>query len=300
MSSQPFNRLAIIGYTGWAAEPITKAFINAGVPVKLLNRVGSTADPSKFPTDAKNVTTAQFDYDDEASIVKAFEDIDIVISLVSGPGLASQIKLAPALAKSPSVKLFVPSELGGDYDRELARNIEIVEVKFKVQDALKKERVPFVLVPIGGFAEFVFSIPFLGINLATNEIELADGSQSNTLAVSSVAYTAAGFLSLFATTPPAQLAGRHIWLIERRVSGDEIVAALKKTAEPKVTVRPLEEVRGVIAQGGYPGLAALVRTQWAEGGHAAGADVWEVVGYERATVEDWVGGRRLGALPRRG
>ncbi|RKO94779.1 hypothetical protein BDK51DRAFT_43633 [Blyttiomyces helicus] len=63
-----FHRIAIIGNAGWDAIPITKAFINAGVPVRLLNRVCGIADVSNF--NRKNNTTAQFDYNDKASIIK--------------------------------------------------------------------------------------------------------------------------------------------------------------------------------------------------------------------------------------
>ena len=55
----------------------------------------------------------QVDYDNEASIKHALTGVDVVISTVPMTALDVQEKIAAA-AKEVDVKLFVPSEYGGE------------------------------------------------------------------------------------------------------------------------------------------------------------------------------------------
>ena len=69
-----FNRLAVYGHRGWASSAITNALIGTGAPVKVLHRPGS--DVTGLPV---TVSTVEVDVSNEAALVSALEDVDILM-----------------------------------------------------------------------------------------------------------------------------------------------------------------------------------------------------------------------------
>ncbi|KAH7099443.1 NAD(P)-binding protein [Auriculariales sp. MPI-PUGE-AT-0066] len=105
MSAATFTSFAVAGGTGGLGHLIASELVAVGAKVAVLTRPDSN---SKLPPGAE---ARQVDYSSEASLLKALEGIEAVVSVLAGAGFAVQTPLADA-AKKAGVKLFVPSEFG--------------------------------------------------------------------------------------------------------------------------------------------------------------------------------------------
>lgn len=102
-----YTSFAVVG-AGLIGLPVVEALSRKSVSLVVLTRPGSS--PKTLPA---NVKVATVDLNDQAAVTKVFEEhkVEVVISTVGYPGLASQKILADA-AKATGVKLFAPSEFG--------------------------------------------------------------------------------------------------------------------------------------------------------------------------------------------
>jgi hypothetical protein len=110
---------------------------------------------------------------------------------------------------------------------------------------------------------------------------------------STAPYVAAAYAALFATTPPAQLAGRHVWLSELAPTGTELATALAaQHGAPPQVVRTTRATLTRILGTDQRGVGVLYLRMWADGELAPGpgADVFDVPGYKKATLTELVGG----------
>ena len=105
-------------------------------------------------------------------------------------------------------------------------------------------------------------------------------------------YVAAGYASMFFNHPPSSLAGRIIGLNELRPTLSDIGKAMhrKAGAAPLVVY---ETVENAAAKAEAGRLDALVRKKMGDGTHGVGDDIWEVEGYRKKTLEDFVLGDAL-------
>ena len=94
----------------------------------------------------------QVDYDNEASIKYALTGVDVVISTISMTVLDVQEKIAAA-AKEVNVKLFVPSEYGGESE---GKTEGIPGAKANIQGQLKALGMPYAAFYTGPWADFVW------------------------------------------------------------------------------------------------------------------------------------------------
>ncbi|OJJ98973.1 hypothetical protein ASPACDRAFT_61651 [Aspergillus aculeatus ATCC 16872] len=236
-----------------ASSAIVHALASSGGPIRALYRPGS--DISTFPG---NVSAVELDVSDEAAVVAALEDIDIVISLVGHEGVPRQHHLINAIPKT-SVRLFVPSGLAARYDAQGLR-IPVNQVKKDVELATQAAGIPMTIVLVGNIAEFALATP-------------------------TRAYvTAAAYASLFASTPLDQLKNRTLTLSELRPTGDEIAAALTerhgtRTLSATKTIEAVDAQIEEFLRAGKPfALAFYCRKVWGAGLQTgmAGEDVWEV------------------------
>ena len=99
--------------------------------------------------DAKVV---QVDYNNEASIKHALTGVDVVISTVPIPALDVQEKIAAA-AKEVDVKLFVPSEFGGESE---GKTDGVSGTKANIQGQLKALGLPYAAFYTGPWADFAW------------------------------------------------------------------------------------------------------------------------------------------------
>ena len=94
----------------------------------------------------------QVDYSNEASIKYALTGMDVVISTVPIPALDVQEKIATA-AKEVDVKLFVPSEYGGETE---GMTEGVAGAKANIQGTLKALGMPYAAFYTGTWADFAW------------------------------------------------------------------------------------------------------------------------------------------------
>ncbi|XXH00796.1 CDP-diacylglycerol--glycerol-3-phosphate 3-phosphatidyltransferase [Hypoxylon texense] len=282
-----FNRIAVYGHRGWASSAIFNALVSSGAPVKVLYRPGS--DISSLPS---SVAKVEVDVENQKQLIAALQDVDIVISLVGHEGVRRQHGFVKAIP-STNVKLFVPSDLGIRALDEQGLRVPVNKTKDEVERAAKDAGIPTTVVVLGCFAESAFSIGIMGIDYPGNRIVFTGDSANQQANICTRKYVAAAYAQIFASTPPAQLQGRIIGLSEFRATGNEIAAALKKKygAEPTIITHSLEKVENEVdtcIEKGIPlSLAWWCRKTWGNGKlvKGVGDDIWEVKGYEKATLE---------------
>ena len=94
----------------------------------------------------------QVDYSNDESVKHALTGVDVVISTVATPALNAQGKIAAA-AKEAGVKLFVPSEFGGDPE---GNTDGVLGVKANVINELKDLGMPYAAFYTGPFMDYLW------------------------------------------------------------------------------------------------------------------------------------------------
>jgi hypothetical protein len=104
---------------------------------------------------------------------------------------------------------------------------------------------------------------------------------------SSLDYIAAGYVSMFFKHPISSLAGRLIGLNELSPTGGEIEDMMRQKSgqSPRVAY---DTVENAISQAKDGRLDALVRKKMGDGSHGVGDEIWEVEGYQKKTLEDFI------------
>ena len=95
----------------------------------------------------------QVDYSSDESIKHALTGVEVVISTVAIAALNVQEKIAAA-AKEADVKLFVPSEFGGNTEGETEG---MFGAKANIQGQLKALGIPYAVFYTGPFADYVWA-----------------------------------------------------------------------------------------------------------------------------------------------
>ncbi|OHE94158.1 hypothetical protein CORC01_10496 [Colletotrichum orchidophilum] len=284
-----FNRIAIHGHRGWASSKISEALIASGAPIRVIYRPGS--DVSNLPS---SVASVEVDVNNEQALIEALHDIDIVISLVGHEDIERQHAFVKAIPKT-GVKLFSPSKLAGRYD-EQGLKIPVNKAKHEVEEALIAAGIPTTVVLLGNFAEFTLSTTCMGVDLPGNKIVYSGNSAQENVYLCTRDYVAAAYASIFASTPISQLQNRDISISELTATGSEVADALEKRhgTPPRVSSLSAERVNTEVEEGLESGnpftLAWLARKVWGTGQHnkIVGNDLWEVEGYEKATLKDLI------------
>jgi uncharacterized protein YbjT (DUF2867 family) len=93
------------------------------------------------------------DYSSDESIKQALSGVHVVISTISGVALDVQGKIAAA-AKEAGVKLFVPSEFGGNTEGETEG---MFGTKANIQGELKAVGIPYAVFYTGPFADYIWA-----------------------------------------------------------------------------------------------------------------------------------------------
>ncbi|KAI0150617.1 NAD(P)-binding protein [Xylariaceae sp. FL1272] len=291
-----FNRIAILGHNGWAGSAVLRALASTGAPIKVLHRAGS--DVSQLPA---GVTSAEIDLDDPNTLIPALKNIDIALSFTARDGIPKQKAFIQAIP-STDVKLFVPSDLGFKFDDQ---GLQIVanRTKKEVEDAAKAAGVPITVVWVGCFTESTLAFPIMGVDVRGNRLIVTGDSLKQQLSFATRKYVAAAYASIFAQTPPSQLAGRHIGIFEFKATGEEIAAAMRERngTEPEKFSHSLDkvddELTRSVAAGSPTAMSWHLRKAWGLGEIVPGIgnDIWEVDGYKKTTLRELLVENKLGA-----
>ncbi|KAJ5698111.1 NmrA-like family protein [Penicillium macrosclerotiorum] len=284
-----FNRIAVYAHRGWASSAIAGALAQSGAPVKILYRPGSNTNglPGTF-------TAVEVNLEDQQTLIAALIDIDIVISLVGREDIEKQHALIKAIPHT-NVKLFVPSDLAFRCD-EMSSLVHVNRVKDEVERAAREAGIPTTVILPGCFAESGLNTGLLGVDVAGNRIIFSGNSENQKSTFCTREYVAAGYASIFATTPIAALQDKPaIGLAEVQATGAEVASALEKKhgSPPQIYRHSLEEVEGQVKRSfeeGLPlGLAWYCRRAWGIGQLATGlGEVYEIPGYQKKTLNDLI------------
>ena len=118
------------------------------------------------------------------------------------------------------------------------------------------------------------------------------GTPTSLTISSSLDYVAAGVSDIFLKSTPESLAGRTIGLNELRPTTGEIEDAMKKKTgmQPKVAD---DTVENALRMSRENKLDALVRKKMGDGTHGVGDDIWEVEGFKKRTLDEFISGQAL-------
>ncbi|KAH7567246.1 hypothetical protein JRO89_XS07G0037900 [Xanthoceras sorbifolium] len=154
------SKVLIIGGTGYIGKFVVEASAKAVHPTFALVRESTVSDPVKGKLvhhfKSLGVTLLIGDLNNHESLVKAIQEVDVVISTVGALQLADQTKIIAAIKEAGNVKRFLPSEFGNDVDRvhavEPAKSA--FEVKAQIRRAIEAEGIPHTYVSSNCFAAY--------------------------------------------------------------------------------------------------------------------------------------------------
>ncbi|XP_008227361.1 PREDICTED: isoeugenol synthase 1-like [Prunus mume] len=116
------SKILIIGATGYLGKYMLKASVSLGhLTYAYVRPIKPKTDSSKLllhkEFEAMGATIVQGELDDHEKLVKAVEQVDVVISTVAVPQHLEQLKLIKAIKDAGNIKRFIPSEFGNEVDR---------------------------------------------------------------------------------------------------------------------------------------------------------------------------------------
>ncbi|KAH8766136.1 hypothetical protein F5883DRAFT_461018 [Diaporthe sp. PMI_573] len=287
------NRIAVYGHRGLFSSRIAAALVASGAPVTVLYRPES--DASNFPASVPKIKVDPFDED---ALVAALQDIDIVISLVGDKGVDAEQGFVRAIPRT-KVKLFVPSDLGLRYGEE-GMLIPLLKKKEDIQEAARQAGIPLTVILIANFAEFTLGCIAMGVDVKGNRLLYTGNSAKEKAVMSTADYVAAAYVSIFTGNPISEVSNRAIGVIELAPTGEDIAEALEKKhgEKPKIFTQSVEKATADFhahRTSGHPVLSVLsaawfYRKLWGTGELTSmlGSDIWDVPGYQKATVDDLI------------
>ncbi|KLO07657.1 NAD-P-binding protein [Schizopora paradoxa] len=176
-------------------------------------------------------TICEVDYASPASITKALVGIDVLLCAFGATGLSTQEVMAKS-AKDAGVKLFVPSEFGGDAG-ELDK-LPFKDVKFNVRRKLEEISLPYTLFHTGIWPDLYF-IPSKGFDFANGKVKF--GGQGDAPISWTTRRDAARFIAHALTVfPKDKLEGREIRIEGDRQSFNEPFARFEERKSVKLDI----------------------------------------------------------------
>ncbi|KAH6722660.1 nmrA-like family protein [Leptodontidium sp. MPI-SDFR-AT-0119] len=262
------NRIAVYGHRGRFSSRIVSVLIASDAHITVLYRPGS--DISNLPA---RVPKIEVDVLDQDALVAALQNIDIVLSLVGDEGVSREFGFVSAIPRT-NVKLFVPSDLGLRYGED-GMAIPLLKKKEQVQEATRQAGIPLTVVLIANFAEFTLGSIYGDIEgnrlLYTGNaaIEKASMWLCGICTYSTVEYVAAAYVSIFTTTPIAEISNRAIGLYGKK---------------PKIFQQSIEKVNEQFLDRLKSDMSALApawyyRKLWGTGELTSllGSDIWDLL-----------------------
>ncbi|WWC61171.1 uncharacterized protein I303_103751 [Kwoniella dejecticola CBS 10117] len=233
-SSTGSLKVGLIGHTGNIGSALLPRLLDAHragqIELLILHREGS--DLSKIPSTIEK-RIIQLDEHGREINRAAVDGVEILISTVADPALASQTYLLDALHEADShkktLKTFIHSDFGVSWTPEEIRRIpklkDLVPVKANLVNRAKDLGVPITDIRIGLLDSFFFSLKFLGTDAKSNKIELFRGALHNPIRLTTLDYLSRSVLRLI-TEETEALDGRTIHVFDKSPTGQELVDAL--------------------------------------------------------------------------
>ncbi len=172
------KNILIAGATGHLGPFLVKELIDQGKNVYALIRPESMSNPEKInPLKAQGAHLVEGDINDQASLDKACQNMDVVISALGGGQLMQQTNLLDAALKA-GVKRFIPSEFGVDPHVSGPGVCDLFDAKTAIQNMIKQSGIDYTMIYTNGFMEFWGSgLGQLGNNPSGGEVQIfGDGN----------------------------------------------------------------------------------------------------------------------------
>ncbi|KAG8755542.1 hypothetical protein FRC11_005958, partial [Ceratobasidium sp. 423] len=248
--------VALAGASGYVGKAFVDAFLSLNAfQVRLLVRTESIGTAPYQEYKKRGAELHAISYDDEASLVKALDGVDVLVSTVGAAGLISaQVPLAEA-SKRAGVKVFFPSEYGGQFPDSPSA---VFPKKVVIQTA-RDLGLPVATLSNGGFPEYMF-IPPLGFSLADKKVTI--WGEGNTKITWTTARSVADWLAnTLKSIPVPQLQDKEFIIQGSVHTLNEIVNIWERKYNDKLQVEyhPLKEVEDRIAADPKDFLAILIQ-----------------------------------------
>ncbi|KAB5591507.1 hypothetical protein CTheo_5064 [Ceratobasidium theobromae] len=262
--------VALAGANGLVGKPFANAFLDANAfQLRILTRPSSIDSAPLQEFKSRGASLYPISYEDETSIIKALEGVDVLVSTVGDSGIISaQIPLIKA-AKTAGVKTFFPSEYGSIFEGD-SNPSPVIQGKKAVVKVAKEAGLPITSLCTGAFPEYCL-IPLFGYAFADKKVTAwGDGNaKTSWTTVRSVADWLANVLK---TTPVEQLQNKYLRIQGNAVSVNEIVKLWeqKHNAKLEVEYRPLKEIDDRVKADPNDILAVLLQ-EWSSGRGEIGA-----------------------------
>ncbi|KZT55912.1 NAD(P)-binding protein [Calocera cornea HHB12733] len=235
-----YKNFAVAG-AGTIGRPILEEFLKAKAAGKV-DRVVILTRSATGTEDlvAKGAESIVVDYTSPSSLQSALKGIDVVISTLGGFALSAQEPLGDA-AKAAGVKLFVPSEFGGDTS---SRTDGFYGIKAAQRARLTEIGLPWAFFATGPFADWIWYQPVLGLEIPTGKVEVL-GTGNGLVTLTSRKDIARYVVHVLTTLPPSKFANRAIRVEGQRISVNGVLEDYQKRTGKKldITYVPLEVVR---------------------------------------------------------
>jgi nucleoside-diphosphate-sugar epimerase len=217
------TKVLIAGVTGWLGHQIAGALLDGGVAdVRALSRSVVTDDTRKKRLKfllARGMPIVNGDLSDPASLGRACEGIEVVISAVQGGPeviIDGQRNLLTA-AEAAGVKRMIPSDFAVDISKLDYEDNYNLGLRKKFDESFANSRVAPTSVYCGGFLDVLLSPRFPTVDWEKGILRFwGDGNQTmNYTAISDVArYTAAAATDPEMTGRPLRVAGNSLTMRE--------------------------------------------------------------------------------------
>ncbi|KAJ1309094.1 hypothetical protein OPQ81_004772 [Rhizoctonia solani] len=249
--------VAIAGANGYVGKAFTEAFLNLNAfQVRLLVRAESIESAPYQEYKKRGASLHAISYDDETSLVKSLDGVDVLISTVAAAGLTSaQVPLIKA-AKNAGVKVFFPSEYGGQFPESPS---PVIQAKKAVVQTARDHGLPVATLNNGGFPEYIF-IPPLGFSFADKKVTIW-GEGNTKITWTTVRSVADWLANVLKSVPISQLQDKDFLVQGSSHTLNEVVKLWEQKHNDKLQVeyRPLKEVQDRITADPNDFLAILIQ-----------------------------------------
>lgn len=155
------SRILIIGVTGNLGFHLAKASLHFSHPTFALFRDSAFSDPIKsqklHSLSNSGATLLKGSLEDEASLIEAIKQVDVVVSAVSSKQVLAQKLLISAIKQAGCIKRFIPSEFGADPDKVQISNMayNFYTEKAEIRRLVEAEGIPYTIISCNFFMSFL-------------------------------------------------------------------------------------------------------------------------------------------------
>ncbi|VDB91368.1 unnamed protein product [Peniophora sp. CBMAI 1063] len=258
-----FKNFGIVGVGhigGYILEELLKAKSSGIVDkVVVLTRPGSVERLQSYGSRGAILAPIN-DLNDVSAVTVALKDVDVIISALGGAASQLQIPIAEA-ATSAGVRLFVPSEFGGDTD---GAKEGYPAMKLALANKIAGI-VPVTKFFNGTFADFIWSAPMTNLDVKSGSVTVG-GDGNAKLSFTSRVDVARFVVHVLTTLAPEDTVSKSFRIESQRLSFNEVFEAYRKKSGAKLEVKyiPIEELQGNLKKNPRD-IASYFHLTWASG-----------------------------------